>query len=150
MGRQIAFVTKRGEDPDRTENWDIYLIEPKPGAKERQLTTTPEADALPEWESAPAWSPDSKTIAFIHGGDPKKIEYAVHSLAIIPAAGGEVKVLTPQLDRNLAQPHFAPDGKSIFAVLEDDGAESLVRVPVEGGAPVPVVGGQTRRDALTM
>jgi Tol biopolymer transport system component len=34
-GKQIAFVSKRGEDPDRTENWDIYLIEPKPGAKER-------------------------------------------------------------------------------------------------------------------
>ena len=33
-------MSKRGEDADRTENWDIYLIEPKPGAKERQLTTT--------------------------------------------------------------------------------------------------------------
>lgn len=143
-GKQIAFVTKRGADPDRTENWDVYLIEPTPGAKERQLTTTPEADAHPDWESAPAWSPDSQTIAFIHGGDPKKIEYVVHSLATISAAGGAVKILTPDLDRNLVQPHFAPDGKSIFAVLEDDGAETLVRIPAEGGKPVPVVGGRRK------
>jgi dipeptidyl aminopeptidase/acylaminoacyl peptidase len=143
-GKQIAFVTKRGDDPDRTENWDVYLIEPKPGAKEKQLTTSPEADAHPDWESAPAWSPDGKTIAYIHGGDPKKIEYAVHSLATIPASGGEAKILTTALDRNLLQPHWAPDGRSIFAVLEDDGSETLVRVATEGGAPEPVVGGRRK------
>ena len=151
-GKEIAFVTKRGVDSGRTENWDVYLIEAKVGAKERQLTTTPEADAHPDWESAPAWSPDGKTIAFIHGGDPKKIEYATHSLSIIPAAGGEAKILTANLDRNVVQPHWAPDGKSIFVVLEDDGAETLVRVPADfadGGAvpgdpPIPVVGGRRK------
>ena len=51
-GKEIAFVTKRGVDSGRTENWDVYLIEAKAGAKERQLTTTPEADAHPDWESA--------------------------------------------------------------------------------------------------
>ncbi len=143
-GRQIAFVSKRGDDADRTENWDIYLIESKAGAKERQLTTTLEADAHPEWESAPAWSPDGKTIAYVHGNDPKKISYATHSLATIPAAGGEPKFLTAALDRNLVQPHWAPDGESIFAVVEDDGAEILVRVPAEGGKPEPVVDGRRK------
>ena len=141
-GKQIAFVTKRGDEPDRTENWDIYLIEPKAGAKEKQLTTAAEADAHPEWSSAPAWSPDGKSIAFIHGADPKKIEYGVHTLATIPAGGGAAKILTAELDRNVVQPRWAPDGKSIFVVLEDDGAETLVRIPAEGGAPVPVVGGR--------
>ena len=136
-GRQIAFVTKRGADPDRTENWDVYLIEPKAGAKEKQLTTSPEADAHPDWKSAPAWSPDSKTIAYIHGGDPKKIEYATHSLAIIPASGGDAKILTASLDRNVVRPRWAADGKSIFVVLEDDGAETLVRVPAEAGGADP-------------
>jgi dipeptidyl aminopeptidase/acylaminoacyl peptidase len=151
-GKEIAFVTKRGVDSGRTENWDVYLIEAKVGAKERQLTTTPEADAHPDWESAPAWSPDGKTIAFIHGGDPKKIAYATHSLSIIPAAGGEAKILTANLDRNVVRPHWAPDGKSIFVVLENDGAETLVRVPADftdGGAvpsdpPIPAVGGRRK------
>jgi dipeptidyl aminopeptidase/acylaminoacyl peptidase len=134
-GKQIAFVSKRGADPDRTENWDVYLIEPKPGAKERQLTTSPEADCHPDWESPPAWSSDSKTIAYLHGGDPKKIEYATHALAIIPAAGGEAKVLTANLDRNLSQPHWARDDRSIFAIEENDRVETVIQVPVAGGGP---------------
>jgi dipeptidyl aminopeptidase/acylaminoacyl peptidase len=147
-GNQIAFVSKRGLDPDRTENWDVYLIEAKAGAKERALTTSPEADAHPDWESAPAWSPDSKTIAYIHGGDPKKIEYATHSLAIIPVAGGEAKILTANLDRNVVQPHWSPDGQSIFVVLEEDRTQNLVRVPVvagtddPGNAPAPIAPGR--------
>jgi dipeptidyl aminopeptidase/acylaminoacyl peptidase len=149
-GKEIAFVTKRGDDPDRTDNWDVWIIGAQPGGKERQLTTSPEADPDPNWDSAPAWSADGKTIAFIHGGDPKKIEYAVHSLAIIPAAGGQAKVLTEKLDRNVVQPHWAADGKSIFAVIEDDGAEQLTRVPVDGGAPQPVTTGRRKVTAYDL
>ncbi len=149
-GSEIAFVTKRGEDADRGENWDLYVIAAKPGAKERQLTTTLEADAHPDWESAPAWSPDGKTIAYLHGGDPKKISYATHALATIPAAGGEAKVLTVTLDRNVVQPRWSPDGKSIFALLEDDGAQTLVRIPAEGGAPQVVVGGRRKITAYDL
>jgi dipeptidyl aminopeptidase/acylaminoacyl peptidase len=141
-GQQVAFVTNRDKDPDRTENWDIYLIDAKAGAKERQLTTTPEADCHPDWESPPAWSPDGKTIAYIHGGDPKKIEYATHSLAIIPVAGGAGKTLSPNLDRNVIRPRWSPDGKSVLALVEDDGAQTLLRFGAEGGAPEPVVGGR--------
>jgi dipeptidyl aminopeptidase/acylaminoacyl peptidase len=149
-GKEIAFVTKRGDDPDRTENWDVWIVAAEPGGKERQLTTSPEADPHPDWDSAPAWSPDGKWIAYVHGGDPKKIEYAVYSLAIIPAAGGEAKILTEKLDRNVVQPHWAPDGKSIFAIVEDDGAQNLVRVPVEGGAPLPVTSGRRKVTAYDL
>ena len=149
-GNEIAFVTKRGDDPDRSENWDVWVIGAQPGANERQLTTSREADGEPYWESAPAWSPDGKTIAYIHGGDPKKIEYAVHSLAIIPAAGGEAKILTQDLDRNVLQPHWSTDGKSVLCVLEDDGAEMLVRVPAMGGATERVVGGRRKVTAYNV
>nr|MBA3543208.1 S9 family peptidase [Chthoniobacterales bacterium] len=141
-GKQIAFVTNRDAEADRTENWDIYLIEARTGAKERQLTNAPEADGNPDWESAPAWSPDGKTVAYIHGGDPKKISYATHALAVIPVAGGAGRVVTENLDRSLVQPRWAPDGKAIFALLEDDAALTLVRVPAEGGAPQTVAGGR--------
>ncbi|HKP93487.1 MAG TPA: DPP IV N-terminal domain-containing protein, partial [Chthoniobacterales bacterium] len=143
-GKEIAFVTKRGDDPDRSENWDVWVVAAVPGGKERQLTSSPEADPHPDWDSAPAWSPDGKWIAYLHGGDPKKISYAVHSLAIIPAAGGPAKVLTEKLDRNIFQPHWTPDGKAIYVVVEDDGAQNLVRVPADGGAPAPVTTGRRK------
>ncbi len=149
-GKEIAFVSKRGEDADRTENWDLYVMEAKPGGKERQLTTSSEADAHPEWESAPTWSLDGKTIAYIHGGDPKKITYATHALAIIPAAGGEPKYLTAARDRNAVQPHWDGRGQGIFYIDENDRAETLQQVVNLNGtwgpnsSPAPVFGGQRK------
>ena len=142
--------------PDRTENWDIYLIEAKAGAKEHQLTTTREADCHPDWESPPAWSPDGKTIAYLHGGDPKKIEYATHSLAIIPAAGGEPKYLTAAKDRNASHPRWNLRGQAIYFIEENDGAETLEQVVNVNGtwgpnsSPAPVMGGRRMVTAFSV
>lgn len=143
-GHEIAFASKRGDDPDRTENWDIYAVRAEPGGKERQITSSPESDPDPNWHSAPAWSPDGKSIAYIHGADPKKISYGVHSLAIVPAAGGEPRYVTPALDRNVIEPWWAADGKSVFGVIEDDGAETLARFGVTESAPTMVAGGRRK------
>lgn len=133
-GLSIAFVTKRGADPDRSEDWDVYVITAAEGAKERQLTHTPEADGNPDWESPPAWSPDGKTIAYLHGGPVREIEYATDSLAVIPAAGGEARVLTAGLDRNLFHPRWSADGRGILVDLEQDRHRVLARVDAESGA----------------
>jgi dipeptidyl aminopeptidase/acylaminoacyl peptidase len=137
-GKEIAFVTKRGADPDRSDDWDVYVIEAQVGAKERQLTHSPEADGDPDWESYPAWSPDGKWIAYLHGGPIKKIEYASNSLAIIPTAGGEPKVLTAALDRNVYQPHWTPDGKGILVRLEEDRHVVMAKVDAANGNVKPL------------
>ena len=132
-GASIAFVTKRGKDFDRHDNWDIYVMDAKPGAAPRQLTRNDVADCHPEWESRPAWSPDGSQIAYLQGGPQVLIAYAVYQLAVIPAAGGTPRLLAPSLDRDATHPRWAADGKSLYFLLEDDGNVHLARVPAAGG-----------------
>jgi dipeptidyl aminopeptidase/acylaminoacyl peptidase len=148
----IAFVTKRGDDSDRHENWDLWSIEAHAGGKERQLTTHEDADSEPnlDYDTRPAWSPDGKWIAFLRRGPPKLIYYAVHRLALIPAGVGAydqgthaardpkltdgTRVLTPDLDRNVSGVHWSPDSAWIYFTIEDDGRSILARMRTTGGA----------------
>jgi dipeptidyl aminopeptidase/acylaminoacyl peptidase len=148
-GSTIAFVSKRGPDPDRTDNWDIYAIAPKPGADARQLTTFEGSDGDPEQDSRPAWSPDGKLIAYLQGGAPKLIYYGVERLAVVPAAGGPARVVSPGLDRWVKEPRWSEDGRTIAFLLEDDRNVHLARVPAEGGSVERIVSGSRVISGLT-
>src|SRR4030095_12477402 len=110
-GKTIAYVTKRGPDPDRTLNYDIYLIAPEAGAKERQLTTFQGSDLDPYWESRPSWSPDGKRIAYLQSGEDKWIYYAPWQLAVVDTATGAERIPAP-IDRCFNKPRWAPAGRS--------------------------------------
>jgi dipeptidyl aminopeptidase/acylaminoacyl peptidase len=148
-GKSIAFVSKRGPDMDRTDNWDVFVIEPRAGAAERQVTAYDGNDNDPSIESRLAWSPDSKWIAYFQGGPDRLIYYATRHLAVVPASGGPARVLTKELDRNVQSPAWTPDGKQILFLLEDDRAVHLARIPAAGGAVERVVGGRRVVSDLT-
>jgi len=138
-GRRIAFVSNRTSDPDANDNSDIFLVEAdaaKKGQAPIAITKSPGSDR------APAFSPDGRWIAYLAGGEPKDIWYATNHVALVPAAGGEPRALTRELDRNVETPRFSPDGKSIYFLLEEGGNDHLARVPVAGGAVERVVDGE--------
>jgi dipeptidyl aminopeptidase/acylaminoacyl peptidase len=129
-GRTIAFVSKRGPDPDRTEDSNLFAIEARAGAEPRQLTTFPGPD-----EGQPSWSPDGKWIAYLQGDEPKFSAYQLLKLAVVPSGGGASRVVTGALDRQVETPlAWSRDGQSIRTVVEDDRAAYVARVNVATGA----------------
>jgi len=122
-GTRIAFTSNRSQpDPDRTYNTDIWVVtadNTDKGAYPTQVTTNPGSD------HAAAWSPDGKWIAYVTQTEPKLFEYATHHLGVSPAGGGEAKVLTKELDRNVERPRFSEDGKAIYFIVDDDGTQNL-------------------------
>ena len=70
-GTKIAFASKRfPTDVDRADNWDLFVMDGRPGAPIKQLTTSPGQDDPPERGHA-AWSPDGSSIAYLAGSPGK-------------------------------------------------------------------------------
>jgi len=144
-GKSIAFLSQRGADADRSLGWEVVVVEARAGAEPRPLTRFEGAVNNPGGEGGTnriAWSPDGRQIAFLQGGTPKLLYYAPTRLAVVPAAGGPVRVLTAGVDRWVTNPAWAPDGRSVYAIVEEDRAQHLVRVPAAGGRPEPVLDGR--------
>jgi len=139
-GRLIAYVTKRGEDPDRHLNFDIYLIEPRAGAPERRLTSFQGSDLDPYWDSRPEWSPDSARIAYLRNGEDRWIYYSPWQLAVVDVATGRESIPAP-IDRCFFKPRWSPDGRSVLSLIEQSRVTQLSRISIADGKVEPLTQG---------
>jgi dipeptidyl aminopeptidase/acylaminoacyl peptidase len=127
-GSAIAFVSNRTPDPDKNENSDIYVVEARPGAGMRQLTTWKGSD------NSPRWSPDGSQIAYTRSVSEEDYHmYDELVLCVISAAGGEPRLLSRSLDRPVFNPRWGADGKTILALVADDREQCVAAFPVENG-----------------
>lgn len=128
-GTRLAFISARAKDAERFDNSDVYVVEAKAGATPVQLTTFQGAD-----EGSLAWSPDGAWVAYRQAQEPKYFGYGggFGTLALAPAAGGPVKLLTEKLDRLMTGARWSRDGKSLVGIVTDDQREYLLRVMADG------------------
>jgi len=126
-GKSIAFSSNRSQpDPDASYDINIWVVSADnqdKGAHLTQVTTNLGPD------TAPSWSPDGKWITYVTQLEPKLFDYATRHIAIAPSEGGEARVLTRFLDRNSTEPRFAPDGKSVYFIADNDGTQQLCQLP---------------------
>lgn len=147
-GKQLAFTSNRSKpDPDATYNTDIWVVAADDSDKAAHIT---QVTTGPGEDRAPAWSPDGKWITYTTRLDPAVFEYGTKHLAVIPAGGGEAKILTETFDRMVTDPRFAPDGQSIYFIADDDGTQNLCRIPVGGGEISRPVGGRLMVNAYAV
>ena len=104
-GTRIAFVSNRTDSPDTNYNsdiWVVYADNKDKGAQLHQITINPGPD------TSPAWSPDGKRIVHVSETDIEAMLYATRHLAVSSAGGGDLKVLTAELDRIIMTPRSSP------------------------------------------
>jgi len=137
-GNLIAFTSNRTPDADSNYNTDIWVVatDGPDGIRELlQITTNPGPD------SSPAWSPDGALITHVSATDLEAALYATNHLAVASPRGGDVDLLTLELDRNVSTPQFSADGRWILFALEDSGELSLARIAPRGGSVERIIGG---------
>src|SRR5215469_1244731 len=143
----LAFQSNRtAPDPDRTYNSDIWVV----AADNRDLGAhAAKVTNFDGEKSRPSWSPDGKWITYEASTDLKLFYYATKHVAVSPAEGGEAKILTKAFDRMATVPRFAPDGKSIYFIADDDGTQTLARVNTADSKVTRAIGGRLTVDSYS-
>lgn len=129
-GLSIAYTAKERGDTDRDSNYDVFVQRLDSGAAKR-ISTSDGPDDDPDWSARPAWSPDSRRVLWLEGGDSKWIYYATPQLAVADLSSGEV-TRPARIDRWFYHPQFAPDG-SIVSLIEQDRDTWLARIDPGSG-----------------
>ena len=101
------------------------------------LTTRPlTSPSSQEYDTAPAFSPDGSTVAFVRG----IVAGVVSDVYVVPVAGGTPKRLTFDKTWILGSLTWTPDGREIMFSSTRGGLGALWRVSASGGTPRPVTG----------
>ena len=136
---RLAFISARHDDWDIYPATDVYVVSAD-GGEPDILTKT---DGLC---GSPSWSPDGSAIALQYASG--ILDSPRHGqIAVIPAGGGQPRVLTASLDRNcspypeIREPIWM--GSDLLFAVEDHGNTHLYRLPVDGSSkPQAVISGE--------
>ncbi len=136
-GRRIVFVSNREQEPDASYKTDLWLVAADNADRGASLVRLTNDERV---KSDPAWSPDGQWIAYLTAEDGV---YGAPQVAVIPAAGGDSRILTAKLDRWVNAFRYSQDGQWIYFTYENLGGTQLARVrPGDGKLEAVVEGDQ--------
>lgn len=110
-GSWIAYTVRDTNWDDNSYHTEIWLADVESGAT-RQLTSNSKKSS-----TSPAWSPDSRLLAFASDRDDKRQIY------LIDPRGGEARKLT-SAEEGVGSFAWAPDGRSIAYTMTDPKTDS--------------------------
>ena len=124
-GQELAFTTKVGRDQAWTTNTDVYTVSATGGEPVNVTADMPGA------ESAPAYSPDGRWLAFLSqaqaGYESDRIR-----LMLKDRASGAVKELPKDFDRWVAEYAWEPNSQGLVAIAEDHQANRIFHITLAG------------------
>lgn len=123
-----ASQTDPREHPDRSLTASLHLIDAA-GAGVREFLSLPGHSVV-----APQPSPDGKWVAFtVTRG--QLFSYEQAAVGVVPATGGEPRLLTRNHDRNAGNLQWSANSRSIYFTAPDAGRFPLFRIGLDPSAP---------------
>src|SRR5439155_796477 len=140
-GQQLAFLSTRD-----IFDVDLFLFDLN-SKQVRQLTNDKYADLQP------TFSPDGRTIAFVSDrgseGSLDQLRFTGMSIATIDVETGRIRTLPLFAHSKSFDPHFAPDGESLYFISNPEGVPDVYRYYFGDGHVARVTHVQTGVSGIT-
>ncbi|UCG62650.1 MAG: S9 family peptidase [Candidatus Zixiibacteriota bacterium] len=159
-GKWVAYFSNRSKDPDIDIMREDLFIVPLNGGREK-LVPTPAGPV-----GVPAFSPDSKTIAYLGHDNPDDDWGGTNTHVWKVGLQGKpiARDLMPTYDRSaydqsisdtsdshaLTPLRWSADGKRIYFTSSDTGSNNIFYLPASGGKPTRVFGGKCHVKGYSM
>ena len=134
-GRKFAFhrgPTSLSGDADLTEVW----VMDADGGNAVQLTRNSVGEGSAEL------SPDNSQVLFRGAGSSLALQRDNGNLFVVPAAGGPIRLLTPDFPHDVSTGAWSKDGRTIYMVVNMGVHSELFQVDAAGGKPRQLTNGQ--------
>jgi dipeptidyl aminopeptidase/acylaminoacyl peptidase len=136
-GDEIVYASNPEPDPDRVFHLDLFAV----NVASKKIRTIVHKRTV---ETQPVWSPDGKMIAFL--GTKRELQSSETNMEnahvwVSNADGSNQREVGSGIDNGQSAPRWARDGRSIYTEVGEHGVTHLYRLPVDGGRPEVVIGG---------
>jgi len=134
-GEWLAYTAKvvNGSEEVWSTDWDLWAVPTDASQPARCLTEANQA-----WDTAPAFSPDGATLAYLAMVRPG-YEADRYRVVLMDWATGATRTLTEDWDRSPRSVAWSDDGKYLYASADNIGNHTIFRIDAAGGAVTAVV-----------